>query len=99
MSSEKEIDRIIHEPARLKIMLHLYMVERADFVFLMHRTGLSKGNLSSHLSKLEQAGYVKIDKTFEGKFPKTFVSLTKDGRTAFLSYRETISNLLKTERD
>ena len=82
-----DIDRLIHEPARRVIMTILYTVESADFLFLLRETGLSKGNLSSHLSKLETAGYVAIEKTFRGRVPLTICSLTDQGRTAFRRYR------------
>jgi len=71
--SDTTIDRIIHEPARLMITAHLYVVESADYVFLMQNTGLTWGNLSSHLSKLEGAGYVDIIKEFIQKKPHTMV--------------------------
>jgi DNA-binding transcriptional ArsR family regulator len=83
-----EIDRLIHEPARLMIVAHLYVVESADFLFLMRQTGLTWGNLSSHLSKLEDAGYVEIEKEFVGKKPHTMLRLTDAGRTAFQDYRK-----------
>ena len=90
-----DIDKIAHEPARLMILLHLFIVEKADFIYLMKQTGLSKGNLSSHLSKLEEAGYINIKKEFSEKIPHTFLSLTDKGRAAFTAYRETILKLLK----
>ena len=82
------IDKIIHEPARLNIMAHLYVVESADFLFLMRQTNLTFGNLSSHMSKLESAGYIEIRKEFIGKKPHTMIFLTKKGRTAFEEYRK-----------
>jgi DNA-binding MarR family transcriptional regulator len=91
----EDIDKIIHEPGRLMILLHLYVVVSADFIYLMRQTGLSKGNLSSHLSKLEEAGYVMIMKEFIDKKPHTLISLTEAGRTAFESYKERIKELLK----
>ena len=91
----EELDRIIHEPARLNIMLFLYVVEKADFVYLVHKTGLTKGNLSVHLQKLEQSGYVQITKEFVNRIPHTLIQLTPQGRNAFDSYRETIKNLLE----
>jgi len=91
-----DLDRLVHEPARLVIMTVLTAAD-ADFLFLLRQTGLTKGNLSSHLSKLEQAGYVAIDKTFEGKIPRTLCRLTDTGRRAFQGYRaqlnRAISNL------
>jgi DNA-binding MarR family transcriptional regulator len=81
------VDRMIHEPARLVIVAILYSVEKADFVYLLRETGLTKGNLSAHLSRLEEAGYVKIEKSFRGKVPQTVCSLTDAGRAAFRDYR------------
>ena len=89
------LDKLVHEPARLAIMANLYVVERADFMFLMRRTELTFGNLSSHLSKLEAAGYVRIEKTFKGKKPRTLVHLTKVGRKAFDSYRSAMTGMLE----
>lgn len=86
LPSASAIDRLVHEPARLLILAHLRVVESADFNFLMQRTGLTWGNMSSHLSKLEDAGYVEIEKTYVGKRPYTLLSLTDDGRSAFDSY-------------
>ena len=83
-----DIDKVIHEPARLMIMSYLYVVESADFVFLRNQTGLTDGNLSSHLSKLESAGYVDIEKRFKGKKPQTILRLTEKGRQAFQNYHQ-----------
>ncbi len=83
-----EIDRLIHEPARLMIMAYLYVVEAADFTFLMRQTGLTWGNLSSHMSKLEAAGYIEVEKEFVGRKPRTMLRLTKEGRKAFQEYRK-----------
>ncbi len=88
------IDRLIHEPSRFTIMAHLYVVESADFIFLMHQTGLTWGNLSSHLSKLEAAGYVAIEKEFVGKKPHTMLRLTDEGRAAFDQYRQSMRQAL-----
>ncbi len=81
-------DKVIHEPARLTIMAHLFVIESADFLFLMRQTNMTFGNLSSHLKKLEEAGYVEIIKEFVGKKPHTMIRLTKSGRSAFDSYRK-----------
>jgi len=89
-----DIDRIIHEPARLMILALLYVVESGDFTFLMRQTGLTWGNLSSHLSKLEEAGYVEVEKEFIGKKPHTMLHLTGDGRLAFREYRQRIKHVL-----
>lgn len=74
------IDRLVHEPARLSILTALSACKSADFLFLQRLTGLSKGNLSSHLAKLEEGELVTIAKAFEGKIPKTTISITSDGR-------------------
>jgi DNA-binding transcriptional ArsR family regulator len=92
---EIEIDRTIHEPARLLITAHLYVVESADYVFLMQNTGLTWGNLSSHLSKLEDAGYVEITKEFVERKPHTMVKLTDAGRTSFDAYRQQMKALFE----
>ena len=89
-----KIDRLIHEPARFMIMAYLYVVESADFLFLMRQTGLTWGNLSSHLSKLEAAGYVAIKKEFLDKKPHTVLRLTRDGRAAFEEYRKNMKQVL-----
>ena len=89
-----DIDRIIHEPARFMILALLYVVESADFVFLMRQTGLTWGNLSSHLSKLEEAGYVEVEKEFVGKKPHTMLHLTGEGRAAFREYRQRMRQVL-----
>jgi DNA-binding transcriptional ArsR family regulator len=80
------LDRVIHEPARLMIMTILFAVEEADFVYLQRECGLTQGNLSSHLSKLEEVGYLTITKTFKGKYPLTICKLTRKGREAFDGY-------------
>ena len=81
-----DLDRVIHEPARLMIAAMLYLVDEADFLYLQSETELTKGNLSSHLTKLEEAGYVEIEKTYRGKVPMTVCRLTKKGRASFRSY-------------
>jgi DNA-binding transcriptional ArsR family regulator len=93
------LDRIIHEPARLMILMYLYAVESADFVFLMRAAGLTWGNLSSHLGKLEEAGYVEIDKQFVSRKPRTMIRLTAAGRTAFDVYGRTMRRALETFQD
>ena len=84
------VNRLIHEPARLMIVTILYTVESADFLFLQRETGLTKGNLGSHLAKLEEAGYVRIEKTYRGKVPQTICSLSDAGRAAFREYRTAV---------
>jgi DNA-binding transcriptional ArsR family regulator len=90
-----DVDRIIHEPARLMIAALLSGAKEADFLFLLRETGLTKGNLSSHLAKLEDAAYVEIEKTFRGKIPLTLVRLTSKGRAALQSYRKRMNGLLR----
>jgi DNA-binding MarR family transcriptional regulator len=90
-----EVDRIIHEPARYLIMAYLYVVESADFLFLLRQTKLTKGNLSSHLMKLEKAGYVNIEKKFVRKIPRTLLSLTKEGRKAFHEYSQRMKKIFR----
>jgi len=85
-NQQVEIDKLIHEPARLKIIAQLYVVESADFLFIMRQTGLSQGNVSGHISKLEDAAYVEIEKGYIGKRPQTMISLTKKGRELFKKY-------------
>ncbi|HJT54209.1 MAG TPA: transcriptional regulator [Candidatus Angelobacter sp.] len=75
-----DLDRVVHEPARLAILTVLSSCEEADFTFLLRVTGLTNGNLSTHLTKLEGAGLVRIHKGFSGKRPQTMVSLTANGR-------------------
>jgi len=91
-----EIDKLIHEPARLKIMSLLYVIESGDFTFLMRQTGLTWGNLSSHMTKLEDAGYIDVEKEFKGKRPNTMLSLTDTGRVAFRVYRRMMRSMLDT---
>jgi DNA-binding transcriptional ArsR family regulator len=81
-----ELDRVIHEPVRLQIMSILSGVDRADFKFMLSTLGLSKGNLASHMDRLEQSGYVEIQKSFNGKMPHTEYCLTTAGRTALANY-------------
>ncbi len=89
-----EVNRLIHEPARYLIMAYLYVVESADFLFLERQTGLTKGNLSSHLSKLESEGYVQIRKEILNKKPHTMLALTRTGRNAFEAYRRSMKRML-----
>ena len=89
-----ELDRVIHEPGRLIIATLLYAVERADFLYMLHETGMNKGTLSSHLSRLEEAGYVEIAKTFRGKVPQTLLRLTPSGRKALQRYRRKLKEAL-----
>ena len=80
------LDRVIHEPARLMIVSLLHAVPEADFLYIQKECGFTQGNLSSHLAKLEEAGYVYINKMFKGKYPLTLCTLTREGREAFEEY-------------
>lgn len=88
------IDPLIHAPTRLKIMAYLSIVESADFTFIMNQTGLTRGNLSVNLRKLEDAGYVSIKKEFVDRLPRTLIRLTEDGRQAIQTYRENMEQVL-----
>ncbi len=88
-----QLDRLIHEPARLTIMMILDGVNEADFLYLQREGGFTQGNLSGHLSKLEEAGYVEIEKKFKGKVPLTVCRLTSDGKTAYTQYSERMRTL------
>ena len=94
LRSLTELDRLIHEPARLLIVTILSTVESADFLFLQRETDLTKGNLSAHLRKLEESGYVDIEKTFKGKLPLTVCKLTEAGQEAFNGYRQQMQNFI-----
>ena len=80
------LNRLVHEPSRLAILTALSACDKADFLFLLNITGLTKGNLSSHLSKLQQAGLVEIEKKFEGKTPVTYAMLSGPGKEALKEY-------------
>lgn len=88
------LDKTVHAPARLMIMTFLFLVEGGDAVFLMKQTGLSWGNLSSHVTKLEEAGYVSVTKEFVRRKPRTLLSLTEEGRNAFSRYRKDLSRFI-----
>jgi DNA-binding MarR family transcriptional regulator len=95
LRSLSDIDRLIHEPARLVLAAILSVVESADFLYLQRETGLTKGNLSSHLAKLEEAGYVAIEKTYRGRIPLTLVRLTDAGAAAYRAYRARFKKFLE----
>jgi DNA-binding MarR family transcriptional regulator len=99
LRSVTDIDRLIHEPARLLIVTILSTVASADFLFLQRETGLTKGNLSAHLSKLEEAGYVKIEKTFKGKLPLTICKLTAAGQKALAQYRRQLQDFMERTQE
>jgi DNA-binding MarR family transcriptional regulator len=95
LASLTEVDRLVHEPARLAVMSLLYVVDSADFTFLMNQTGLTWGNLSAHMSKLEEASYVEVEKSFKGRRPNTSFRLTSQGREAFHNYIQQLKQVLK----
>jgi len=89
-----DIDQVIHASARLMVLTYLYVVESADYVFLMRLTGLTWGNLSTHLTKLDEAGYITMTKEFIGKKPHTTIRLTDQGRAAFREYKKSMQQVL-----
>lgn len=89
-----DIDPLIHAPARLMVLTYLYVVDSIDFVYLKRVTDLSWGNLSRHLSKLEEAGYVDLEKSFQDKKPHTMIRLTEQGREAFRAYKDNLGQVL-----
>ena len=88
------VDRLIHEPARLAIMTNLFVVDSANATYLLRQTGLTWGNLGSHMSKLEDAGYLMVAKGYKGKKPETTLTLTDAGRTALIEYRNRLLDAL-----
>lgn len=89
-----EVDKVIHESARLLIVANLSLVESADFLFIMQQSGLTFGNLSSHMKKLEDAGYIEVQKEFVNRRPKTMLKLTPQGKKAFEVYRQKMKQIL-----
>jgi len=92
--SPDDIDRLIHEPARLVIMATLFVVDKADFVYLTQQAGLTAGNMNSHMTRLVNGEYVTVEKTFAANRPRTIYQLTQVGRTALQNYRQQVGNLL-----
>ena len=88
-----EIDKIVHEPARLMLLSILYVIDQADFVFLLNQTGLTRGNFSTHMSRLEEAGYIQVTKEFVER-PLTVLAITKVGRAALETYRGQMKQIL-----
>ena len=89
-----DIDRVIHSPARLAILAYLAAVDSVDFIFLMNQVGLTRGNLSSHLSLLEESGYISVQKEFVEKVPRTLIRLTDAGREAIQAYRKQMRTII-----
>ena len=94
MNQILSIDRVIHEPARLLILKYLMILEYCDFVFLMKSTGLTKGNLSSHIRKLEESGYVVVEKAIINRKSNTVFKITPKGLSEFNKYKEEVQNFL-----
>ena len=90
-----EIDRMIHEPARLAIIVYLSILREADFTYLLHKTKLSRGNLSVQLTKLEEAGYLEIEKRFVNRVPRTMAALTDKGNKALKVYKDNLRRILE----
>jgi DNA-binding MarR family transcriptional regulator len=90
-----ELDRVVHEPARLMILACLAAVESADFLFVANQTGLTRGNLSSHMCRLEESGYVEVKKEFVDRIPRTLLGITRKGRDAFRAYKRNMTQVLK----
>jgi DNA-binding transcriptional ArsR family regulator len=93
-----ELDRTIHEPARLRILTLLSGVDKADFKFLLTTLSLTRGNLSSHMARLEDAGYVKVIKSFNGKVPHTEYRMTKVGQKAITEYWTSLDEIRTLNR-
>jgi DNA-binding MarR family transcriptional regulator len=89
-----EIDKLIHAPARLMILAILNNVESVDWLFIMKQTKLTRGNLSSHLKKLEGAEYIKVKKEFVDRIPRTLISITKKGKIAIAEYYKNMEKFL-----
>jgi len=93
-----QLDNIIHQPVRLQIMSSLLVLdpgEQVDFVYLRKILKVTDGNLGAHLSKLENAGYVKIEKTFIARRPRTFVTVTGKGRDAFEEHTAALKQIIE----
>ena len=88
------IDRLVHSPARLLILTYLFVVEEGDAVYLLNQTGLTWGNLSANVTRLQEAGYIEVVKEFKDKKPHTLLKLTYKGRKAFHDYQDVIKGLL-----
>ena len=88
------IDQVIHSSARLMILTYLYVSESVDYVFLQRITGLTWGSLATHLNKLEEAGYIKMEKGYQGKKPHTLIRMSTQGRDAFRAYKDSLQQVL-----
>jgi DNA-binding transcriptional ArsR family regulator len=93
-----QLDPVIHAPTRLAIMSILISVEKANFTFLKESIGATDGNLSTHLTKLESKGLIRIEKTFMGKKPQTICTISKEGKKAYLRYIEQLEQIVQTQK-
>lgn len=93
-----EVDPLVHAPARLMILAILATAESVDFIYLLRETELSKGNLATHLAKLEEAGYITVEKTYRGKTPMTIYRLASQGKQAFQDYRRQLQYIVENTR-
>jgi DNA-binding HxlR family transcriptional regulator len=91
----QQLDDVIHSRIRLAIVALLLTVEEAEFIYLREKVNATDGNLSVHLKKLEDAGYVSVKKEFIERKPRTMYALTKKGRKAFEAYLEHLEKLIK----
>ncbi len=89
-----DLDRMLHEPARLMILMLLAQVSEVDFVFLLNQTGLTRGNLSSHLSRLEEGGLIKLEKRFVDRKPQTICWITEEGKRKLTAYTAQLKTIL-----
>jgi DNA-binding MarR family transcriptional regulator len=97
LSEIMNIDRLVHSPARLSILTYLSVVEEGDAVYLLNQTGLTWGNLSANVTRLQEAGYIEVAKEFKDKKPHTLLKLTDRGRTAFHDYQNKMKELLEVK--
>ncbi|MFC1985866.1 winged helix-turn-helix domain-containing protein [Chloroflexota bacterium] len=98
LSEIMNIDRLVHSPARLAILTYLSVVEEGDAVYLLNQTGLTWGNLSANVTRLQEAGYIEVGKEFKGKKPHTSLKLSDKGRKAFHDYQNKMKGLLDIKR-
>ncbi|MEE4193763.1 MAG: transcriptional regulator [Anaerolineae bacterium] len=89
-----DLDRMIHEPARLMILILLTQVSEVDFVFLLNTTGLTRGNLSSHLSRLEESGFIQLEKRFVDRKPQTVCWITDEGKRKLANYTAQLQTIM-----
>jgi DNA-binding transcriptional ArsR family regulator len=91
----ENLDPLLHSQLRLAIMSLLLSVEEADFVYLKEQTGATAGNLSVQIDKLREAGYINVEKTFQGKMPRTICRINRVGVEAFNEYVKALQGYLK----